>query len=91
MQQKLVQQIYNYLQQETWAFENKGKNPKLKNMYILCIYWEYLLCPQSNTSGSFLQKCFNVVEQRFTCSHFEGSIIKIYNERKKPFSKYFLW
>ena len=34
-----------------------------------------MLCLQSNASGSFLQKCINFVEQQFTFSHFEGSII----------------
>ena len=48
--------------------------PKIENIYILCIYREYLLCPKSNGSGSFFQKCINFVEQRLKFSHFEGSI-----------------
>ena len=42
---------------------------------ILYNYWEYLLCPQSNASGNFLQTCINSVEQRLKFSHFEGSVI----------------
>ena len=29
-------------------------------IYILNIYREYLLCPQSNSSDSFLQTCINL-------------------------------
>ena len=42
---------------------------------ILYIYWKYLLCLQSNASGSFLKTCINFVEQRLRFSQFEGSII----------------
>ena len=48
--------------------------PKIEKICILYIYWEYLLCMQSNASGSFLQICINFVE-RLKFSHFEGSII----------------
>ena len=69
-----------FLPQEAGAFENNSKRiakakPKIeKNMYIN-IYWKYLLCPQSNASGSFLETCINFVEQGLKFSHFEGSII----------------
>ena len=42
---------------------------------MLYISREYLLCLQSNASGSFLQKCISFVEQRLKFSHFEGRII----------------
>ena len=42
---------------------------------MLCVYWEYLPCPQSNASGSFSQTCINIVEQRLKFSHFEGTLI----------------
>ena len=70
-----------FLQQEVGVFRNniekKSQKPhsKLKKKCILYIYREYLLCLQFNTSGSFLQKCINFVEQRLKFSHFEGSII----------------
>ena len=63
-----------FLQQEAGAFGNKiGKEPqksssKFKNMYILYIYWDYLLCLHSNASASFLQICINFVEQRLRFS-----------------------
>ena len=68
-----------FLQQQAGAFGNDIRKkpqkplPKLKNMYI--IYREYLLCPQPNASGSFLQTCINFAEQWLKYSHFEGSII----------------
>ena len=74
-----LQQQFRNLQQLAGAFEDRiGKesqkpSPKLKNMFY--VYWEYLICPQSNAIGSFLQTCINFVEQRLKFSHFEGSII----------------
>ena len=38
------------------------------------MYWEYLLCLQSNASGSFLQTCIEYVEKRLKFYKFEGSI-----------------
>ena len=74
-----------FLPQEAGAFGNniekepQKPHPKLKKYvyiyYILYIYREWLLCSQSNASGSFLQKCTNFAEQWFKFSHFEGSII----------------
>ena len=55
--------------------KNHKSHPQSCKIYILHICWERLLCLQSNESGSFLQKCINFVEQRFTFSRFEGSII----------------
>ena len=50
--------------------------PKIeKNIYILNINREYLLCLQSNASGNFLQRWINFVEQQLKFSHFEGGII----------------
>ena len=43
---------------------------KIEKKYLLNIYREYLLCLQSNASGSFLQKCINFLEQRLKFSHF---------------------
>ena len=63
MQQK------TFLQHDAKAFgSNIGKEPqrsrlKLKNMYIIYIYSEYLLRLQPNASGSFLQTYINFVEQ----------------------------
>ena len=34
--------------------ESRNPSPKFKKIYILNIYREYLLCVQSNASGSFL-------------------------------------
>ena len=68
------------LPQEAGAFGNniekepKKPHPKLKK-YILYIYREYLLCLQSSTSGSFLQKFINFVEQQLKFFCFEGSMI----------------
>ena len=42
---------------------------------ILYIYGKYLLCLQSNASGSFLQACINFAEQELNFFYFEGSII----------------
>ena len=69
-----------FLPQEAGAFGNNRKGIvkttlKIEKICILHIYREYLLCLQSNASGSFLQKCINFVEQRLKFSHFEGSII----------------
>ena len=69
-----------FLLQEAWASGNNiEKDPKshVQNwkIYILNIYREYLLCAQSNESGSFSQTCINFVEQWFKSSHFEGSIM----------------
>ena len=77
MQQKNFQ---NSSQEAGTSRNNIGKEPqkprpKLKNIYILNIYRECLLFPQSNASGSFFQTCMNFVEQRLKFSHFEGSII----------------
>ena len=44
-------------------------------VYILNIYREYLLCLQSNISGSFFQTCIMLVEQQLKFFHLEGSII----------------
>ena len=68
MQQKLFQFFFP---KKTGAFGNniekelQKPHPNLKKYlyYILYIYREYLLCLQSKTSGSFLQKCINFVEQ----------------------------
>ena len=57
MQQKLFQFLF--------------ATPKIEKIYILYIYRKYLVCLQSNTSGSFLQKCLNFSEQQLTFSHFE--------------------
>ena len=58
-----------------WVCQKNSKSAlKIENIYISNFYWEYLLCPQSSASSSFLQKCINFAEQlRF--SHFEGRII----------------
>ena len=72
MLQKLVQ---IFLQQEAGAFGSNKSHAQNWKICILYIYWEYLLCPQSNASGSFLQTCINFVEQRLKFSPFEGSII----------------
>ena len=53
MQQKLVQHFFTT---RSWRFGN-SIGPKLKNIFILYIYLEYLLCPQANASGSFLLTC----------------------------------
>ena len=56
-----------FLARETGAFGNNiVKEPqkphsKFKKICLLNIYREYLLCLQSNASGSFLQKCINSV------------------------------
>ena len=58
--------------------EPQKPQPKLRKyiyIYILNIYREYLLCLQSNASGSFLQTFINSVEKRLKFSHFESSII----------------
>ena len=49
--------------------------PKIEKICILYTYWEYLLYPQSNASGSFLKKWINFVEQRIKSPYSEGSII----------------
>ena len=48
-----------------------AQNWKICKLYI---YWEYLLCLESNASGSFLQTRINFVEQRLKFSHFASSI-----------------
>ena len=58
-----VQSNKNYCNAQNWK------------ICILYIYWECLLCLQSNASGSFLQTCITFVEQRLKFTHFEGSII----------------
>ena len=76
MQQKLVQ---SFLPKEAGAFgnniekESQKPRPKLKKFINICK--EYLLCLQSNASGSFLRKYINFAEHRLKFSHFEGSII----------------
>ena len=45
--------------------------PKIEKICILYIYWENLLCLQSNASDSFLQTCINFVEQKLKFSHFD--------------------
>ena len=63
------------------AFGNKKEKevqkprPKFKKYVNYIFTREYLLCLQSNASGSFLQTCINFVEQRLNFSHFEGSMI----------------
>ena len=62
-----------FLLQEAVTF---GKpTPKIEKICIIYIPRVYLLCLQSNASGSFLQKCINFLEQQLKFSHFEGSII----------------
>ena len=56
---------------------NAEAKPKIEKKYLLNNYREYLLCLQSNASGSFLQTCINFVEQRLKFSHFEGGINKL--------------
>ena len=61
MQQKLFQK---FLPQKAGAFGNNTKGTakatlKIEKICILYIYGEYLLCLQSNTSGSFF--CKNVL------------------------------
>ena len=67
--------------------EPQKPHPKLYlQSYILTklyIYKEYLLCLQSNASGSFLQKCINFVEHRLKFSEFEGTIIPSIRDVKK--------
>ena len=69
-----------FLPQEAGTFGNNIEKElqkpclKLKKICILYIYRKYLLCLQSNASGSFFQKCVNFVEPRFKVSHFEGVI-----------------
>ena len=78
MQQKLFE---FFLSQEAGAFENNIKKTpqkatlKIEKIYISNIYIEYMLCLQSNASGSFLRKCINFVEERLKFSHFEGNRI----------------
>ena len=43
----------------TWKRTSKAMPKIEKNMHILYIYWECLLCQQSNASGIFLQLCIN--------------------------------
>ena len=70
MQQKLFQ---IFLLQEAGAL---GKTtPKIEKICIIYISMVYLLCLQSNASGSFLQKSINFVEQQLKFFRFEGSII----------------
>ena len=62
-----------FLLQEAGAF---GKpTPKIEKICMTYIPRVYLLCLQSNASGSFLQKSINFVEQQLKFFHFEGSII----------------
>ena len=87
MQQNLVQNFFTTRSWSFWKQHRKGTvkgTPKIEKyvyiyiyiyIYILYIYCEYLLCPQSNPSGSFLQQCISFVEQRLKFSHFESSII----------------
>ena len=49
--------------------------PKIEKICILNTYREYLVCLQTNPSGSFLQTYINFVEQRLKSSHYEVSII----------------
>ena len=56
---------------------------KIEEVCILYIYREYILCLQSNPSGSFLQKCINFVEQPLKFSHFEDSIVPWSNSQSK--------
>ena len=46
---------------------------KVENINILNIDRAYLLCLQSDASGSFLQACISFVKQRLKCFHFKGS------------------
>ena len=78
MQQKLVQNFFNNKKLELLEIileRNRKIHAQNWKICILHIYREYLLCLQSNASGSFLEKCINFVEQRLKFSHFEGSII----------------
>ena len=75
-----MHQIMIYLSQEAKTSginienEPQKEHPKLKK-YILNFYREYLVCQQSNASGSFLKTCINFVEQQLKFSRSEGSII----------------
>ena len=70
MQQKLFQHFFTT---RSWSFwKTHAQNWKICMIYIPRVY---LLCLQSNASGSFLQKCINFLEQQLKFSHFEGSII----------------
>ena len=67
-----------FLLQEAGTFGNNiekdhKSHAKVEKIYMLNIYWEYLLCLQSN--ASILQTCINFVEQRLKFSHFGSSII----------------
>ena len=70
-----------FLPQEDGAFGNNTEKdpvklrPKLKKIYILYIDREYLLCLQSNASGTFLQKFIIFAELRLKFSDFEDSIM----------------
>ena len=78
MQQKLFQKNFTT---RSWNFWKKHRKetakatPKIKKIWMLYIYREYLLYLQSSASGSFLQKSINFVEQRLKYSHSKGSII----------------
>ena len=72
--------FYIFLPQNAGAFGKHRKGtaeitPKIEKICILYVYREYLLCLQSNASGSFLQKCIDFVQQWQKCFHFESSII----------------
>ena len=63
MQQELAQ---NFFTTGSWSFwKYIGKEPQNHaqdwKICILYIYWEYLVCLQSNAYGRFLQTCINFV------------------------------
>ena len=63
-----------FLSQEAGAFgnniekERQKLRPKLKKYIYYIIYREYLPCLQSSASGSFLQTCVNILQQRLSLS-----------------------
>ena len=67
------------MQQETGTFGNnegkepQRKRPKLKNMYITYLLRIFALLA-IQCKWYYFSKYINFVEQRFTSSHFEGSI-----------------
>ena len=80
MQQKLLQNFFTTRSWSFWKLHRKGTakaTNKNEKTCILYIYREYLLCLQSNASGSFLQKCINFAEHRLKFSHFEGSAMSV--------------
>ena len=87
MQQRLNQ---FFLSQEAGDFGNNRKGiakttAKVEKIYLLYISGKYLLCLQSNTNGSFLQKCINFVEQQLKFAHLKGNKYLIYVKTELKF------